>query len=127
MWAVGILAELWMYSKILVAKPVTQPVGHSHFAGVLTQLEPIFLITITIDSLIDFEFQFVQVAQLLEITVKILKVTIEEFVQLLWVVELALKVQAAPVVGPGLVTIRSKSVFTFVPQLFEHLINFKNQ
>lgn len=81
MRAVGSLAELWMYSMILVAKPVTQPVGHSHFAGVLTQLELIFLINTTLNSLIDFEFQFVKVVQLLEITVKILKVTIEEFAQ----------------------------------------------
>ena len=61
MQAVEILAELWMYSKILVAKPVTQPVGHSHFVRELTLLEPIFLIAITLDSLIDFKFQFVKV------------------------------------------------------------------
>jgi len=115
-----------MHSKILVAKPVTQPIGHSHFAGELTLLEPIFLIAITLDSLIDFEFQFVKAVQLLEITIKILKVTIEEFVQRLKAVKLVLKLLAVLLIGSELVTIWSKFKFTFAIQLFEHFINFKN-
>lgn len=63
---------------------------------------------------------------MLGITIKILKVTIEEFVQRLKAVKLALKVQAALLIEPKLVTIRSKSEFIFAPQLFEHFINFKN-
>jgi len=63
---------------------------------------------------------------LLEITIKILKVTIEEFVQRLKAVKQALKVQAALLIEPKLVTVWSKFKFTFAPQLFKHFINFKN-
>ena len=63
---------------------------------------------------------------MLEITIKILKVTIEEFVQRLKAVKLALKVQAAQLIDPKLVTVRSNFKFTFATQLFEHFINFKN-
>jgi hypothetical protein len=88
-------------------------------------LEPIFLIAITLDSLIDFEFQFVKAVQLLEITVKILKVTIEEFVQRLKAVKLVLKLLVVLLIGSELVTIWSKFKFTFAIQLFERFINFK--